>query len=353
MLTSDLLNPASLDDPARLAKLDALIEQVKKHPALEAYFLTDEPGAGAFPGLGRLVANLRERDPAHLAYINLFPTYANEQQLGVTADEASRARVGIPQNFAGVGTDDKTVLRYRQHLKHYVQIVKPDLISYDHYHFLKSGDGNQYFLNLGLIREAAREAGKPFLNIIQASTVEPVWRLPSGQELRFLAFTTMAYGGRGISYFLYWGPKSAGGLYQDGKPSPLAKQAAALNSEIARYGKVLLDLDSYGVYHTAPLPYGTSPVPASSLVQILGPGEFVLGLFGNDGKSTAFMVVNRSYKSDQTVSLRLVLSGDRIQELDRKTGLWTDAERLGVERIVRLNLGPGDGRLFRISVNQP
>jgi hypothetical protein len=48
--------------------------------------LTDEPGAGAFPALGKLVAYLRQRDPAHLAYVNLFPSYANEVQLGVSAD---------------------------------------------------------------------------------------------------------------------------------------------------------------------------------------------------------------------------------------------------------------------------
>ncbi len=197
MLQSDLLRPEVLDDSAKRAQLDALIQRVKNHPALEAYFITDEPGAGAFPGLGKLVAYLRERDPAHFAYINLFPTYANEQQLGVSADAAERARVGYPQNYEGVGTDDKTVLRYREHLKRYVEIVQPDLISYDHYHFLKSSDGKQYFLNLALIRLAALEARKPFLNIIQADTIEKSWRLPNANEMRFPIFPHMAYGGGG------------------------------------------------------------------------------------------------------------------------------------------------------------
>ena len=351
MLTSDLLSPAALDDPTSRGRLDALINRVKKHPALEAYYLTDEPGAGAFPGLGRLVAYLRQRDPAHLAYINLYPTYATEQQLGVSADEAARARVGIPQNFAGVGTNNKTVLAYRDHLKKYLEIVKPELISYDHYHFFKSRDGDQYFLNLALIREAALEARKPFLNIIQASTVEPAWRLPSASELRFLAFTTMAYGGRGISYFLYWGPKSQGGLYQDGKPSPLARDAAALNAEIVRFGPVLLALESTGVYHTAPLPHGTNAVPATAPVQFLGPGEFVLGLFGSGGETTAFMVVNRNYRKGTTATLKVTLPGNRIQELDRKTGQWSQGEQLGADRTLKVELGPGDGRMFRVGAS--
>src|SRR5262249_38140837 len=73
-LTDPLLSPASLDDPTRRAALDALIGRVRKHPALYCYFLEDEPNTSRFADLGRLVAHLREQDPAHLAYINLFPT---------------------------------------------------------------------------------------------------------------------------------------------------------------------------------------------------------------------------------------------------------------------------------------
>ena len=86
-------------------------------------FLTDEPSAAAFADGGRLVAYLRQRDPGRVAYINLFPTYANNQQLGTQGD---------------------TVTAYREHLRRYVEQVKPDLISYDHYHFAVNGDNGQY-----------------------------------------------------------------------------------------------------------------------------------------------------------------------------------------------------------------
>ena len=348
MLTNDLLSPATIDDAARRAQLDALIERVKKHPALEAYFIVDEPGAGAFPGLGRLVAYLRERDPAHLAYINLFPTYATEAQLGVTAEEAERAKVGYPRSLAGVGPADRTVLAYREHLRQYVEVVKPDLISYDHYHFFRDSDTPQYFLNLTLIRMAAIECGKPFLNIIQASTVEKVWRLPNAAEIRWLVFTTMAYGGRGISYFTYWGPQSYGGLYQDGKASPLARDVAAINAEIEKLGPILMEIDSLAVYHTDPLPYGTEPIPADAPVRITGGGPFVLGLFGRAGRATAFMPVNRSYGKEAEAEMKVAIAGSKVQELDRKTGKWADGQALGADRAMKVKLAPGDGRLYRI-----
>ncbi len=356
MLQSPLLRPETLEDPVKRAQLDALIEKVKNHPAMEAYYIRDEPGAGAFPELGKLFDYLRERDPAHFAYVNLYPTYANAQQLGVTADAAARARVGYPTNFAGVGTDDQTVLRYREHVKQYLEIVKPELISYDHYHFLKPDkdsrlvDGKQYFLNLALIRQAAREAQKPFLNIIQANTIEQSWRLPNANELRFLVFTTMAYGGRGISYFTYWGPAKYNGLYQDGKPAPLLAPVVALNKEINAFGPALMKLDSVAVYQTAPLPYGAEPIPPESPVRITGPGEFVLGLFAKTGerKPSAFMIVNRDYQQAATAVVKVAMSGRQLQELNRHSGLWEACATLKGARTAEIKLNPGDGRLFRV-----
>ncbi len=354
MLTSELLTPEALADAVKRKQLEALVDKVKNHPALEAYFLTDEPGAGAFPGLGKLVGFLRERDPKHLAYINLFPTYANEQQLGVSADAAERARVSYPTNFAGVDTNDKTVLRYREHLRQYLQVVQPDLISYDHYHFLKPDqngrpvDGKQYFLNLGLIRLAALEARRPFLNIIQADTIEKSWRLPNAREMRFLVYTTMAYGGRGISYFTYWGPAAYNGLYIDGKAAPLLEPVVALNKEINAFGPALLQLDSLAVYHTAPLAYGTEGIPANAPIQIVSPGEFVLGLFGKSHQTTAFMVVNRDYNRSAQATVKVGLPGGSLQELDRRSGNWTAFQALSGKRLAEISLAPGDGRLFRI-----
>ena len=353
MLTSDLLNPATLDADAKRAQLDALIARVKNHPALEAYYLTDEPGAGAFAGLGKLVAYLRERDPAHLAYINLYPTYATEKQLGVSADAAERAKVGQPTDSGAIATDAGTGQRYREHLKDFIETVQPDLISYDHYHFLKETDGREkdgkeYFLNLALIRSAALGANRPFLNIIQADTIIKTWRLPNAQELRWLVFTTMAYGGRGISYFTYWGPKEYNGLYQDGKPAPLLKDVAALNQEIAKFGPALMALNSVGVYHTAPLPYGGEALPANAPVQILGAGEFVLGLFDQAGQTKAFMIVNRNYKYAAETAVKITLPGRKLEELDRKTGHWARGKTLSGKRTVKLKLEPGDGRLFRV-----
>src|SRR5512135_27323 len=212
-LTDGLLSPAALENSAQRERLDALIARVRQHPALYDYFITDEPSAANFPALGKLVAYLRERDPAHLAYINLFPTYANNEQLGTKGD---------------------TVTAYREHLRQYVDIVKPGLISYDHYQFAVEGDNDGYFLNLAMIRRAAQDAGLPFLNIVQAATWAPSMRVPTSDEVRYLDYTSLAYGAQGISYYVYCCPGHTGAVaHADGTTTPLYETLKTLNREFA------------------------------------------------------------------------------------------------------------------------
>ena len=247
-LTDGLLAPASLEDPAQRAKLDALIARVRHHPALYDYFITDEPSAAAFPALGKLVAYLRERDPAHLAYINLFPTYANNEQLGTKGD---------------------TVTAYRDHLRQYVDIVKPGLISYDHYQLAVEGDRKDYFLNLGMIRRAAQDAGLPFLNIVQAATWDKSMRVPTGDEVRYLDYTSLAYGAQGISYYVYCCPGHTGALaHADGTTTPLYQTLKTVNREFAAIAQQLQPLRSLGVYHAGMFPPGTEPVPANGRLKL-------------------------------------------------------------------------------------
>jgi len=327
MLQDDLLTPSTLDNPTQRVKLDALINRVKNHPSLEAYYIADEPNASDFRGLGRLVSYLRERDPNHFAFINLYPVYATNKQLGIN------------------GTPERA---YQEYLRRFIEEVKPALLSYDHYHFYKTHDGDQYFLNLELIRQAALEHGLPFLNIIQASTIEKSWRLVTPDELRLLVYTSLGYCGRGISYFLYWGPRAYGGLYQEDVRTPLVDTVTVLNKELSAQSSVLMDLDNLGTYHTGPLPTGTKPVPISSPVRFGGTGNFVLGMFGKNSIITTFMVVNRDYKKQATAHLILKPQARSIEEFDRMSSKWKAYQALNAEHGISVTLSPGDGRMFRL-----
>ena len=341
-LRDPLLSPATLAVPERRRKLDALIARVCKHPALYSYFITDEPSAAAFPGLGRLVAYLRQRDPAHLAYINLFPTYASNKQLGTKGD---------------------TVTAYRKHLHQYLHVVKPALVSYDHYQFSKAGDTDQYFLNLAMVRRAAQQAGVPFLHIVQASTWTPSMRVPTGNEMRYLVYTTLAYGAQGISYYVYCWPKHTGGIaLPDGTPTPIYHALKTLNREFVAIAAELQPLRSVAVYHAGMTPPGTQTqakgapfrldppiraMPHRRLERVRG---MLLGLFGPAGegkkppKPTHVLAVNLDYRASAVTSL---VGPGKLTIFDAAKGAWSAT----ANSRVKLRLPPGGGKLLRLQAS--
>jgi hypothetical protein len=328
-LTDGLLTPAALDDPQRRAQLDALVARVRRHPALYSYYLIDEPNAGQFAALGKLVTYLRERDPAHLAYINLFPTYATNQQLGTKGD---------------------VVTAYREYLRRYVEQVKPALVSYDHYQFRLKGDSNQYFLNLALIRRAAQDASVPFLNIVQACTWAPeAMRIPNADELRYLVFSTLAYGAQGISYYVYAHPNHLGSLVSlDGTPGPLYQAVKSYNREFVAIARELQPLRSLGVYHTSLREPGCEPLPADASFHLdsasspASPRGFLLGVFGAAERPSHAVVVNLDYTAGASVS---VVGPGVLEIFDAATSQWASPKKAALE----LTLPPGGGKLVRIT----
>lgn len=336
-----VIGTPDVEDPAKAKALEALIEKVRSHPALYAYHLVDEPGAGAFPKLAKLVAFLREYDPAHLAYINLLPTYASDDQLQVSDDTAEKARVGYPQDFAGITTDDKTSLRYREHLRQFITTVKPALISYDHYHFLKNSDGVQYFLNLALIRKASMDAKLPFLNIIQAcDSPAEGWRGPGEHEVRWLTFTSLAYGAMGISHFRY-----DIGLWKDAAtPQPLYWAVSRINRDYLAMATVLQTLTSIGAYHCGKLPLGGEALPQKSAFTPDPPNqEVLLGYFGKSADHpTHVVVVNLDYKNAVTTTLTGTGPMELFHAPTRKWHAASEGSR------IKLDLQPGGGALLRL-----
>lgn len=333
-LHNGLLSPQSLDQPDEREKLDALITRVRNHPALYSYYITDEPSTRSFPGLGRLVAYLRTRDPAHLAYINLFPTYANNEQLGTKGD---------------------TVTAYREYLRQYREIVSPSLLSYDHYQFATNGDNDGYFLNLAMVRRAARDERVPFLNIVQACSWHRSRRVPQPDEMRYLVYTTLAYGAHGISYYVYCAPGHTGGMaHPDGTPTPLYHAMKTLNREFVAIAGQLQALESLAVYHAGMRPSGTEPLPMDAPFRLdrpmaavaYNPPERVrgvlLGYFGKANTPSHVVVVNLDYKARAILTM---VGPGKLETFDATAGTWSPASSPRVE----LRLPPGGGKLARVA----
>jgi Beta-galactosidase len=329
MISSDLLRPEVLDDPIRLAKLNALIDRVKNHPAMCFYFIGDEPNAKSFSALGRLVSYIRTRDPAHWSYINLLSTFAT-YALGVKGEMRPA---------------------YQEYLRQFVEIVKPDFLSYDHYHFENTGDGDQYFLNLGLIRELSIRHNLPFINIVQASKWKPSSRVPNGNELRWLNYTSLAYGAQGISYYAYYfqqafdefGLDSGQMMRPDGTTTVQYAAAKELNPQFIAIAKELQPLNSLGAYHIGGNYKWTKILPRNAPFRLdsydkspLSSG-MLLGYFGQY-KTTHVLITNLNYTKEVKTK---VTSSVRLEMFNPTRQIW---QYIPSKIII---LPPGGGILIR------
>jgi hypothetical protein len=314
------------DDHAEL--IASLVADYGSHPALYGYYILDEPSADRFPALAKVSQELQRQDPHHLPYINLFPTYASPEQLGTPT--------------------------YAEHLDRYLRIVRPAVLSYDHYALMKDGrDRVDYFENLGLIHEYGLRYGVPQWNII-LSLPHLGYRDPSAAEMRWQVYTSLAYGIKGLMWFTYWTmpewERDFGGtaiVNPKGEPARLYPIVRQLNGEVRILGRTLLGLTSTGVYHSGHIPPGCMRLGTDAPIQLPDGLPLLIGFFSDTAGEQYAMVVNRDHAKPVEATLTLRPHVTALTEISASDGADTPV-RIEAGKAV-LNLEAGAGRLLRLT----
>ena len=312
----------TLDD---LSKLDNIVEQFKNNPTVWGYYITDEPFAPAFPNLAKVVSYLREKDPERLSFINLFGT-------GEVLEIEQ-------QNWVN-------------YIREFLEIVKPELLSYDWYNFFIDYDNPVYFYDLTTIRTWALKYDVPFCNIIQAIGIKILgpwtfnWRIPTEGEQRWLVYSTLAHGAKAIIYF-HWG--SSWGLLASPKLDEQYAIIKKLNREINLLGSILIKLTSQNVYHSLNVPMGGTKLPANALVKsVCDNADLVVGLFKDDTDADYIMLMNKDYNKSLTATVTLNRTVEQLEYFDTDTGKWENVNYQNTAEgvVFECNLLAGGGKLF-------
>lgn len=176
--------------------------------------------------------------------------------------------------------------------------------------------------------------------------------------MRYLHYTTLAYGGQGISHYVYSHPGHLPGVVDaEGKPTPVYGWLKTLNRDFAAIAGELQPLQSLGAYHAGMLPPGAEPLPPDAPFRIepalpvteLKPPQratgALLGVFGRPGKKsetpTHVLVVNLDYDAETTLNVR---GPAPLEIFDPVSGKWSSASG----RTKELRLAGGAGTLLRV-----
>lgn len=313
-------NWAAVDAEAARAQVAALIREVRDHPAVFGYYLRDEPTASYFPGLAVVSDEVKKRHPGAWPYINLFPNYASPGQLG---------------------TPD-----YDSYLEEFVEVCRPTILSYDHYALMEGGSLRPgYFANLAAMRRAALKHGLPFWNIVLAAC-HFNYRQVTAADFRFQAYTSLAYGARGLAYFKYFTPARgnyrAGPIDQFGHETPTWGAMKNVNLQIGKLAPTLLKLTSDRVYHFGDVPSGCEGPDNRSLVKSIG-GPILVGDFTHEDGTEYVMIVNKDVTQSVPAAPQFRDPVAQVELVSPYTGQLTPFA--GEE----VWLAPGQGSLLKLT----
>lgn len=289
-------------------KLLQAAPKLKDDPIVFGYFASDRRSRTAFPGFAKLARDFEKADPNHPT---LFINRAEYNQ--------------FPE---------------------FVDVVKPMVLDYYHYHWYHKNHPERYFLYLKMFRDLAVKHDIPQMRCLGSNNPP--------EKIRQSIYVPLAYG---VQAFHFWPPwfvtckltKERNAELEGGKPvfglSEPGKIVSEIGGELKVIGPTLMKLRHDAVYHTDPLPIGGEKAPADAWVRPEGDACLV-GVFHDDAKRRYLMPVNHAVDKARELTLRFADDVPGIERLDRQTRKWTPVKM--AERSVRLTLAPGDGDLLRV-----
>lgn len=184
-------------------------------------------------------------------------------------------------------------------------------------------------------------------------------RRPNADELRFSAYSILAYGIKIPVWFTYWTPVSSSETFTaaivdaTGVKTDLYTPFQLLNAEIKEVGKTLMKLDAIAVYHSdASLPADAAAIPSSFMVQPMDTAaNIIMTYFINPADGSKYvMIVNKSLSK----ILKAVFSTDKaitnVQSISKANGETITVDFNPVMHQFTASFLPGEGILFPLTV---
>lgn len=267
-----------------------VINSIKNHPSLYAYFLCDEPKPSNLNELYKQYQLIKRYDPNTPCYINLFPNYG----------ERSLNNHGIHS--------------YQQYLEEASSLGLPQL-SFDHYPITTSGIRSTWYSNLEAVRKESIKTNKPFWAFVLC-TPHYIYPQPTLSMLRLQIYSNLAYGAKAIQYFTYWTPEPDGHYdYHDGPISSNGRRTKTynlvkeMNSELHNLIPLFDGSEIISVKHLGRIPDGGEkakkmPQNIKKLKINANEGSIVSLLKKNNNHY--LLIVNKDYKE----SIRLTIKAE-------------------------------------------
>lgn len=315
------------------ADIAAMVHAYKKHPGLGGYFIVDEPGKDDLDWPANAYKTILKYDPAGIPSVNLFPSFVYPDYEKAYVD-AWVQKVG------------------KENLK---------LLSFDHYPLLANGSfGPAYFKNLDMIRRAGLRYGITTSMYPQSMGIIHAYRRPDSSELRYSAYTALAYGIKNLVWFTYNTPvgqpveRFTNAIIDSlGHKTDLYEPFKKLNAALKQLGKTIGLLDAVAVYHSDTLDgtAGLTIPDAFFWKPVDNRQRMILTHFKDPRTKQSFiMVVNKSLQDKAIFSFRVDKRIKKIHYVSAQDGKQHPT-RYKPGSVFTEVLLPGAGKLYALKEN--
>jgi hypothetical protein len=176
-------NAGTMEKKNPLSVYETALAKFQNHPAIWGIDIGDEPSALDFPHYGRVASMVNKSCPDQIAYMNLYPNYG-----------------AIATNTAQDVIDQLGTATYEEHIAAYCKHVPLDYLSYDFYMY--SITVPKAYENLRVVSDACLGTGRSMWIVLQVNSNNPE-KWISENQLRFQAYTAMAFGAENIVWACY------------------------------------------------------------------------------------------------------------------------------------------------------
>lgn len=318
------------------ADITAMVNTYINHPALAGYYVKDEPTVSQLQDAANRYQKLLTLDNFHDPHVNLFPSYATGA-LGSINYELDYVENWIQKVVS-------TNLRY---------------LAMDNYPFLLNGTFREvpYFHDLDVIRRVGLKYNIITSGYLQSIGNSTELRRPNANELRYSAYSHLAYGIKKPVWFSYWTPTGGAETFTNGiidaagNKTDLYVPFKALNFEMKQLGKTLVKLNANAVYHTGTtIPSGTSRPAANFIWQPQNAAQSMIITHFVDpvaGKEY-IMVVNKSFTAGNTFSFTTANRVSNVKVISKVTGLEEASGFVTASHTLTDTFLPGEGKLYAL-----
>jgi hypothetical protein len=175
----------------------------------------------------------------------------------------------------------------------------------------------------------------------------PEHTIPSPANLALQAYTTLAAGFRGVTWYTYYDRGyHYGSIDAEGMKTPTWGYLSGVNRQVAVLAPTLSRLSSTGIYFTAPAPAGALPLlPGKIIEAVTCPTPVMVGEFSGRAGEAYAMLVNLSLEQSAKLQIKTRIAERTVRQISAMDGgahpFQQDKERIW--------LPAGQGVLLRVA----